>query len=256
MYEHPLSPFAQKVKIALGEKGIEFESRLPNLLAGVDDDFKAASPRGEVPCLVDEELSVFDSTIILEYIEDRWPTPPLLPPTAAERARVRMIEEICDTYYEAINWGVFEVSLFKRATGKLAEQLLARAAEQTAGVNVYLDRQLGSDPYFNGETFGWGDLSVVPMVHAAALVGNSPAPGSGLAAWLRRAEARPSVASCMQAAADSLVGFEMLPKLVESGQFTREYRDHRLEWMMRSGGAEIVLEGMRKGNIRFSLEFK
>jgi glutathione S-transferase/RNA polymerase-associated protein len=48
--------------------------------------------------------------------------------------------------------------------------------------------------------------------------------------------------------------FEMIPQLVESGMFKREYRDHRLEWMLRSGGVDIVLEGMRKGNVRFSSE--
>jgi len=46
----------------------------------------------------------------------------------------------------------------------------------------------------------------------------------------------------------------MIPQLIESGLFKREYRDHRLEWMIRSGGVDIVLEGMRKGNIRFSME--
>ena len=46
----------------------------------------------------------------------------------------------------------------------------------------------------------------------------------------------------------------MLPQLVESGRFKREYRDHRLEWMVRSGGIDIVLDGMRKGNIRFGME--
>jgi glutathione S-transferase/RNA polymerase-associated protein len=51
-----------------------------------------------------------------------------------------------------------------------------------------------------------------------------------------------------------MAGFEMLPQLVASGQFKREYRDHRLEWMLRSGGTEIVLEGMRRGTIRFSQE--
>ena len=51
-----------------------------------------------------------------------------------------------------------------------------------------------------------------------------------------------------------MAGFEMLPQLVASGQFRREYRDHRLEWMLRSGGVDIVLDGMRKGNIRFSHE--
>ena len=53
-----------------------------------------------------------------------------------------------------------------------------------------------------------------------------------------------------------MTGFEMLPQLVASGQFRREYRDHRLEWMLRSGGVDVVLDGMRKGNIRFSRELE
>ena len=256
LYEHPLSPFAQKVKIALREKGIAFEPRLPDLFGGGDADFTAANPRREVPALVDGDVAVFDSTIILEYLEDRFPAPPLLPPTAAQRARVRMLEELCDTYYEAINWAVFEVRAFQRATGPLADQLLARAAEQVVGVNAYLDRQLGAQPFFNGERFGWGDLSVIPLVHAAALSGHAPDDGSRLAAWLERARSQPSVAQTFAEALQSLDGFQMLPELVRSGQFVREYRDHRLEWMLRSGGIDIVREGIQQRNIRFSHELK
>jgi glutathione S-transferase/RNA polymerase-associated protein len=254
LYEHPLSPYAQKVKIALAEKGIAFECRLPDFMSGQDPDFAAANPRLEVPALVDGDTRVFDSTIILEYLEDRWPTPALLPATPAERARVRMLEELCDTYYEAISWAAMEIRVFRRASGDVAERLLARGAEQVAGVNRYRERQLGDRAWFNGAAFGWGDLSVVPYVHGAAVTGNVPAAGSRLAAWLDRVRARPSVAATFQAAAESMQGFEMIPQLVESGHFKREYRDHRLEWMMRSGGTDIVLEGMRRGNIRFSAE--
>jgi glutathione S-transferase/RNA polymerase-associated protein len=255
LYEHPLSPFAQKVKIALAEKGVAYEARLPDFF-GQDQAFAAASPRLEVPALVDGDVTVFDSTIILEYVEDRWPTPPLLPPTAAARARVRMLEELCDTYYEAINWAVFEVRIFGRATGELADRLLARAAEQIGGVNAYLDRQLGEAPWFTGECFGWGDLAVAPPVHAAALGGTPPAPGSRLAEWLARVRLRPSVAEVFAAGAASMAGFEMVPQLVASGAFKREYRDHRLEWMVRSGGLDVVLEGLRKGNVRFAAELR
>jgi glutathione S-transferase len=254
LYEHPVSPFAQKVKIALGEKNIPFESRLPDLLGGGDDaTFTAASPRREVPTLVDGDTTVFDSTIILEYIEDRWPTPPLLPATPAERARVRMLEEMCDTYYEAINWGAFEIRFFQRATGELAERLLARIDQQRARANAYLERHLDGRQWFNGEAFGWGDLAVVPAVYAAALTG-SPPPAGPLASWLARVQTRPSVAATFAAANAAIPGFEMIPQLVNSGQFKREYRDHRLDWMMRSGGLEIVLEGIRKDNIRFTHE--
>jgi glutathione S-transferase len=256
LYEHPLSPYAQKVKIALREKQIEFEPRIPDLFTGADREFQAANPRQEVPTLVDGDLAVFDSTVILEYLEDRWPERSLLPTGAAARARVRMLEELCDTYYEAINWAVFEVSVFQRATGDFADRLLARAKEQVAGVDAYLDRELGEQPFFNGAGFGWGDLSIVPLVHAAAMSGNAPAQGSRLASWLDRVRARPSVLQTFEEAAHSLGGFQMLPDLVRAGHFVREYRDHRLEWMLRSGGLDIVLDGMQRKNIRFSHELK
>ena len=47
-------------------------------------------------------------------------------------------------------------------------------------------------------------------------------------------------------------GMGDVAKLLEQGLFKREYRDHRLEWMVKSGGLEIVSQGMAKGNIRFS----
>ena len=256
LHEHPLSPYAQKVKIALGEKNVAFESRLPDLLGGNLGEFAAINPRLEVPALVDGDVAVFDSTIILEYLEDRFPAPPLLPASPADRARVRMLEELCDTYYEAINWAVFEIRVFQRATGALADQLESRVAAQRAGCNAYLDRALGSRQYFNGDAFGWGDLCVLPFVNAAALTGSPPAAGSNLAGWLQRVITRPSVVATFEASAQSMSGFEMLPQLVASGHFRREYRDHRLEWMLRSGGADIVLDGVRKGNIRFSHELE
>lgn len=254
LWEHPLSPYAQKVKIALGEKGVTFESRLPDILAGGDDEFAARSPRREVPALEDGDVAIFDSTIILEYVEERWPEPPLLPREPAARARLRMLEEMCDTYYEAVNWACFEVTVFQRATGALADELLARIDAQRRGANAWLERQLGGRPWFTGECFGWGDLAAAPFVHAAALTGTAPDAGSALADWLERTRERPSVARVFAQADESMSGFAMLPSLVASGAFRREYRDHRLEWMLRSGGVDIVLEGMRRGNIRFSQE--
>jgi glutathione S-transferase/RNA polymerase-associated protein len=254
LYEHPLSPYAQKVKLALIEKGLPFETQMPDLLGGGNDTFIAANPRREVPTLVDGATSIFDSTIILEYLEDKWPAPAMLPAAAEERARVRMLEELCDTYYEAINWALYEIRVFKRASGALAEQLIGRAGEQIAGIDARLERELGTREYFNGAAFGWGDLSVFPALNAAAFNGFPPPAGSALARWLDRVRERPSAQKVLAAAAESMVGFDMLPQLIESGHFVREYRDHRLEWMMRSGGAQIVLDGMAKRNIRFSVE--
>jgi glutathione S-transferase/RNA polymerase-associated protein len=257
VYEHPLSPYAQKVKIALREKGVDFEVATPGGLGpgGVAGDFLAANPRAEVPVLIDGEAAIFDSTIILEYLEDRWPSPPLLPARAAERARVRMIEEVMDTHFEAINWALGEVGWFRRAEGELAQTLRANAARQTAGFHLWLERQLGERAWFNGEGFGWGDLAVVPFVAAAAALGNTPPAGSRIAAWLERALARASVAKTVGEARAFDPGSVDVAALVAQGLFKREYRDHRLEWMMKSGGLEIVLKGLEADNIRFTGEF-
>ncbi len=210
LYEHPLSPYAQKVKISVLEKGIPFETTIPNLF-GSDPEFAAANPRLEVPSLVDGDVRIFDSTIILEYIEDKWPKPPMLPPSPADRARVRMVEELCDTYYEAINWAVAEIRVFRRATGALAEQMLERASAQIAGVNRRLERDLGSRTWFNGDQFGWGDLSAFPYVNAAALSGFAPPEGSPLASWLERVRGRASAKQVVEAAVASLEGFHEAP---------------------------------------------
>lgn len=255
LYEHPLSPFAQKVKIALYEKNIPFEPITPDIFGNGTPDFVTSSPRREVPSLVDGETTIFDSTIILEYLEDKWPQPPLLPATPAERARVRMVEELEDTYHEAINWAVAEIRIFGRANGDLAEQLLKRAGEQIGGMYTRLERELGTRQFFNGGGFGWGDLSVYPYVAGSTGNGFAPPAGSRLAAWLERVNQRPSIQKCAAAAMEALAGFANLGPIVEQGLFVREYRDHRLEWMMRSGGQQIVLDGMAKKNIRFSVEF-
>jgi glutathione S-transferase len=59
------------------------------------------------------------------------------------------------------------------------------------------------------------------------------------------------------AAAEQFAGsMDALPAMLESGAFKRQYRDHRLEWMMRSGGVEVVLDGLKKGTLRFSEEIR
>jgi glutathione S-transferase len=257
LYQHPLSPYAQKCKIALAEKGLAFEAKVPKAFgSGATDDqgFIDQNPRHEVPALVDGDVRIFDSTVIVEYLEDKWPEPPLLPADPVERARLRMLEDVMDTQYEAINWGILEILGFRRASGTLRELLLTRAAEQTAKLQAWLERQLGGRAWFNGERFGLGDVAVVPHINISQGYGNGPKPGTALADWLARANERPSVAACLAAAQEFLNLRLDFGRALESGHYRRQYRDHRLEWMMRSGGLPIVLEGLEKRTIRFGNE--
>ena len=257
VYEHPLSPYAQKVKIALFEKGVPFEALMPAELGSgqVAGEFAAASPRGEVPVLVDGDVRLFDSSVIVAYVEERWPEPRLLPASPAARAQVRTLEEVMDTHYEAINWGLAEILAFGRAQGELAQRLIARAAEQTAALQVWLEPQLSGQGWFNGDSFGMGDLCVAPFLNGSVGFGNGPKPGTALADWLARVNERPSVAASASAARDAAAqaatSLGVVAQLIASGLFRREYRDHRLEWMIRSGGLEVVREGLAKQNIRF-----
>jgi len=260
IYEHPLSPYAQKVKIALYEKGIPFELQTPEGLgSGVTEkDFVATSPRMEVPTFVQGDIRIFDSTVILEYIEEVFPQPTLMPPSPLERARVRMLEDVMDTHVEAILWGIAEIRFFGRAEGELASTIEAAAADQIAGWYAWLNKELGDQDWFNGTQFGWGDLSVVPYVNGLAGYGFSP-PGK-LGEWLQCVNERDSVRQCQNAALASAfdgpnMDMEALKAALAGGLFKREYRDHRLEWMIKSGGLQVVQTGIEKDNIRFTKVF-
>ena len=256
VYEHPLSPYAQKVKIALDEKGVDYQTRMPAAIGTgqVDKEFLKANPRGEVPALIDGDAALFDSTIILEYIEDKWPEPHLLPKDPLGRARARTIEEVMDTAFEPINWGMGEIRWFKRAEGARAQEIERRATAQARGLYDWLSRLMGDQEWFGGLRFGWADLSVVPYLNGARGQGIGPHESSPLGQWLKRANERPSVAKAAKAAADSIKSMANVADAVKARLFKREYRDHRLEWMIRSGGLDVVIEGIKTDTIRFSNE--
>ena len=106
LHDHPASSYAQKVRMALREKGIPFEKAVPDGIGSGErlKGLQAANPRVEVPALEDGDFKIFDSKVILQYLEDKYPEKPLMPKDPRERAETRMIEEVCDTAYEAINW--------------------------------------------------------------------------------------------------------------------------------------------------------
>lgn len=259
LFEHPLSPYARKVKIVLYEKGIPFDRIFvdPNVQSDdpVYQEFVLSSPRREVPCLVDGDVRLCDSTVVLEYLEERWPKPESMPSGAAERGRVRMLEEWMDTDYEAVNWGLMEILYFKRARGERAEAILERIRTQLERIWNRLERELEGRDWMNGERFGRGDAAVLPHVAASAMFGRVvPETCPRLGAWRQRCASRASVAK------EAAEVEEFLRREVAAGlegdarSLVRQYRDHRLEWMMRSGGVDVVLEGLENGTIRFSHE--
>lgn len=176
----------------------------------------------------------------------------MLPGGAAARARARLVEEVCDSQYEAINWGWGEILWFRRATGALADTMRDTARRQTRVMQDWLSRRLAVADWFGGARFGWADAAVAPMVNRSVHYGLGPPPGSPLADWHARLRGRQSVAETFAEFDEAAARMAHSADRYSTGERRREYRDHRLDWMLRSGGLPIVLDGLRDGNIRFS----
>jgi len=251
--EHPLSPYAQKVKLALHFKGLAFQVEQPMGGASVEA-FMAASPRGEVPVLQHDDVSIYDSAVIGAYIDECWPEPPLLPQDPLERARIRLLEDAMDTHFEANTWALGEIRVFGRATGTEADRLCAFAEQEIQSWYRWLEPRLSESGWFNGTAYGWGDICVLPFINGAARSDIVPETGSPLADWLTRVNERKDVRSVTAEAKAAELDPDTMRGAVEAG-FKREYRDHRLEWMVRAGGINIVTTGLAADNIRFNGSF-
>src|SRR6266436_4132116 len=104
LYDDVFSPYARKVRIALYEKGVPFE-RVRALHGDCNrTDFLHVNPRAEVPALIDDSFALYDSTIICEYIEERYPEQPLYPLDPRARAKCRLVEDLADTQLDAATY--------------------------------------------------------------------------------------------------------------------------------------------------------
>lgn len=127
-------PIANSVKvlICLFEKGVAFESRYVNLLNFEQHapEYLAINPDGIVPTLVDDGAVITESTVINEYLDDRFPTPPLKPADPAERARMRIWTKWLDDYFgphvSRLGWHFLLHPLAKRLGGEAMADRIAR----------------------------------------------------------------------------------------------------------------------------------
>ncbi len=90
------------------------------------------------------------------------------------------------------------------------------------------------------------------MVNRSVHYGLGPPDGSPLARWHARVAARPAVAETFAEFDAAAVGMASMPGFYTTAGRRRAYRDHRLEWLVRSGGIDIVRDGLRDHTIRFS----
>ena len=197
LYSGPLSLFTGKVRIALDEKGLDYELvSVPfSRSAGYEPkhpEVVRLNPKRQVPVLVDGDLALYDSTLILEYLEDRHPTPPLLPPDPAARARCRQLEGAAD---EILFPRVFDLiqEVFYKGEPARDDARIASARAAIADHYAELERRLDGGSYLAGD-YSIADIGYFMTVTFAANLG-APlgAAQPRLRAWYERVLARPAV---------------------------------------------------------------
>jgi glutathione S-transferase len=191
------SPFAWRVQLVLEEKALAYE---PVLLSFAKGELKtpehlARHPHGKVPALEDGGLGLYESTAIVEYLEERYPTPPLMPSDPAARAQVRIEELECVEYlataFRDVARQVFFTPPERRDEAAVAA---ARAAvrHEIERLEARAARRGGS--YVMGDALSRADLTWLPFVEISARGGVEPdaARTPWLLAWRERMRGRPS----------------------------------------------------------------
>ncbi|MBM4247377.1 MAG: glutathione S-transferase family protein [Deltaproteobacteria bacterium] len=194
LYWHPFSVFPRRVRIVVREKGLACEEVLVDLPGGAlrQPEFLRLNPFGQVPVLEDGTLVIAESVAILEYLEDRHPTLPLLPADAAARARARELM-LWSGDYLAPAWKAVLAPLFSPSV-QSDDPSVRCGREALARYLDVLEARLGDAPWLVG------DYSLADVCHAPFVTVLGPA-GEGdvvqarprVAAWIERLAARPAV---------------------------------------------------------------
>lgn len=212
LYSGPLSLFSRKVEIALGEKGISFDRVMVPFsqtrgYVPKHDAVLAANPKAQVPVFMDGDLTLYESTVIIEYLEDAYPHPPLFPREAPARARCRLLELEAD---EVLLVPVRALMHRTEPPGpdtarrQLQEQEAVKAEAAISGHYENLSAKLSGREFLCGD-FSVADLATFMVVHYAQRLGGPPVSGhQNVAAWYARLAARPAFAKVIAeiAAAD------------------------------------------------------
>jgi glutathione S-transferase len=179
LYDAPRCPYCARARIALAEKGLEYEVMEVDLNDRPQWIYEK-NPTGRVPVIEEDGWILPESSVILEYLEERYPEPPLLPADAADRGLGRVWifrhDDFTKPYY---------------ALRREEEGAAEKFDEQLAKLEEALSRQA----WLTGAEYGLADIAYVPWVlRARDMLGVSLDAFPAVREWLARLEERPAVA--------------------------------------------------------------
>ena len=199
LYSGPLSLFTAKVRIALDEKQLPYERidvawSLASRYEPHHPEVVARNPKQQVPVLADGDVTVYDSTLIFEYLEERYPEPSLYPKQIAERVRCRRLEAAADEIFFPPLWSLIEEAFYPPGPNGRDAARLATAKSALAEQYARLDAEL-RDRTWLCDTVSVADIATFVFVRTAAGVGAPASPEHvALHAWFARMLERPAVA--------------------------------------------------------------
>lgn len=190
-----VSPFGQRCRIALAEKGIEYEYREENLAEGKSPLLLKSNPvHKKIPVLIHDGKPICESLIIVEYIDEVWADKsPILPKDPYARAQSRFWADFVDKKIYECGTRVW----------KLKGEAQEEAKKEFVEILKLLEGELGDKKFFGGDTFGFVDIALVPFTSwfyayetCASFSIEEVAPK--LVAWGKRCMERESVAKALQ----------------------------------------------------------
>jgi glutathione S-transferase len=165
-----ISPYVRKVLAVLERKGIRYDID-PIVPCFGSDRFSQISPLRRIPVYSDGDVTLCDSTVICEYLEDRHPEPAVYPKDPIDRSRARWLEEFADTRMgEVVIWRLFnQVAINPRVFGVPTDETVLKHAREVELPHVldYLESQLPAQGFLFGE-IGAADIAIAAFFRNAA----------------------------------------------------------------------------------------
>ena len=193
LYDFKSSPNCQRVKVVLAEKNLPYEIVPIDLRAQEQKtpDYLKMNPYGKVPVLSDDSTVLYESCIINEYLEEKYPTPALLPKEPGQKAKARILIDYGMAHFDG-PYQKLRMELLKDAKEQNA-QTVASAKADLKKLLQRLEDEIGDKQYLMGD-FSLVDADLLPRFTRLEGFGVLPDPSlPRLGKYLERMKARPSV---------------------------------------------------------------